>query len=118
MNTKKVVVPVVVSWLAQIGLVILMSIATRSVNQKMYWFILIVPTLVNLPLLLRATNRAERVLQNIMLVLSGAECLVGLIAIVVNQHYYSLIRGGIVLLSIIGLVMVSVVAFQMIKRQR
>lgn len=117
MNTKKIVIPVAVSWLAQIGLVILMSIATRSVNQKMYWFILIVPALVNLPLLLRATNHAERALQNTMVGLSGAEYLAALITMVVNPHYYSLIRGGIASLSIVGLAALAALVFQSIKHQ-
>ncbi|MGL5900596.1 MAG: hypothetical protein ACRCZW_13240 [Lactobacillaceae bacterium] len=104
---------VVVSWVALIGIFFLFAVQTNSVNVIMVIFLLIVPSLLNLPLLFKGLNDATNTFQLITICIDVLIFILAIITAIFNDTYISYVRWGIGILSLVG---ISVMTVVLVKR--
>lgn len=102
---KSIKILTCLSWFCQAGIIILTGVQTHSVNLKMALFIVIVPPLVNLPIVINGKQSFEKILSRSMVLISLLAYLALLILMIIFPgKYLAIVRNGIVALSSIGMV--------------
>ncbi|USS90257.1 hypothetical protein [Fructilactobacillus carniphilus] len=106
------------AWLALVIMIILFAVQTHTFNVNMVLFIIIVPTLLNLPLFFKSRTKSMLVFQLIMLVISLLIFILVTITMLMNASYNQLIRWSILFLAIIGMIFVIINLVSLISKRK
>lgn len=96
-------ISIFISWISLASIIVLFAIQTHSFNQNMIIFLLIVPTLLNLPLIFKNLNK---VTTNFQIIMIGMNITIFLLAVgtaIFEPTYISYVRWGMGVASIMGL---------------
>lgn len=103
MNQVKKNIFISISWISLASIIVLFSIQTHSLNQNMALFLVILPTLLNMPLIFKSRNKTTTNFQFFMLGINIAIFLLAVGTAILEPTYISYVRWGMGVASIIGL---------------
>ena len=96
-------IAIFISWVSLASIIVLFAIQTHSFNQIMVLFLVILPTLLNVPLIFKSRNKTTTNFQFLMIGISIAIFLLAIVTSILESTYINYVRWGMGLASIMGI---------------